>query len=1161
MNEKQKSIHLYLLFIYVVLAILWPIDSYSQNSSIKFDHLSTDQGLSSGAVECVYKDSKGYMWIGTRDGLNRFNGYTFTIFKHDNKDDASISGNNITSIVEDKQGRIWVGTLDDGISVFDWETEIFTNYKHNQKDTQSIADNRIHKILIDEENNVLVATGGGLDIYDRKSDSFEHIKRTSEELKGYNSKSVHSIIQDAPGFFWVRPDFGGVELFDLKNKTFEKFEFDDFNNLIVNRLKPLYKDSKGFLWVGTGVNGVYRVDRQHHLIKHFTFNPANNGLNSNIITSFYEDDQNRIWIGTDGGGINIYNTQTDSFSYIKKNIYINTSLSSDVILEFYEDDSDILWVSTFGGGLNIYRKNKSKFNLYQQSIEESSLSNNSVVALHEGRDGTIWVGTDGGGLDKFNPSTEEFHHIKHSLEDENTISANVITSLYEDHLGYIWAGTYSAGLNRYNPSTGENKRFKIDPDDPKSLEFNNVWAILEDYNNELWFGLLGGLAHYNRETQDFEHYKNDVNDSLSLSNGMIIVLFEDSKKNLWVGTQGGLNLFDREKGTFKRFLYNPDDANSIINNNIRALCEDEKGNLLIGTLGGMSVMNLENFQIYSSGFNELLPNKVINGIQEDKNNNLWISTSNGLFSYNPISNELQKFSKSDGLQGNEFNYTSSVTSRKSGVMYFGGLQGLNSFSPEDIKFSTANPKIVITDFKIFGLSVSKNDSVNGKPFVRESFPYLSEITLSHKETVFSIEFASLDYTSPYENKYRYKLEGFDKSWNNTDALRRTATYMNLSPGEYVLTIQGTNSDGIWSKEERALAIEILPPFWKTWWFISFMVMTSFLAVLFVIHQRTAILVKQKRKLEHEIANRTVLITQQNEELLATNEELMATNDQLVETMNHLEATQDKLVEAEKMASLGVLTAGIAHEINNPINFVFAGANSLEDNLTKIEEIVEAHNSIDEKNYKEKLSEIDRLKKDIQLDKLMHIVNRTIVNIKDGAERVSEIVKGLNIFSSSGNDVLVKFDINMSLDRSFVLLKHKYSEKVEVEKKYGDLPQVDCYPSKLEQVFINMISNASDAIEIKGKIIVVTEIVVRKEKQYVHISIEDSGKGMDESVKKRIFEPFYTTKEVGSGTGLGLAISHSIIESHHGFIEVDSTIGVGTTFHIFLPIHENSSVKI
>ena len=1138
---KMRLSYLYIL---VILNFLLSQNSFAQNFDFKFDHLSTDHGLSSGAVECVFKDSKGYMWIGTRDGLNRYDGYTFTVFKYDSND-GSISGNSITTIVEDAEGKIWIGTLNNGISVFDWNTETFSHYKNGYSGSQPLSDNRIHKILIDEENNILVATGGGLDLYNRNSNSFEHIERSSDELKDFSSKSIHSIIQESPGFFWVRPDFGGVELFDLKNRSFERFVFDDFDKLIVNRLKPLFKDSNGLLWIGTGGNGVYRFDRHNNLFKHFKYDPSVNKLNSNIITSFYEDNQNRIWIGTDGGGINIYNPKTDTFSHINKNIYKEESLSSDVILDIYEDNSEILWISTFGGGVNVFSKNKSKFKLFRQSVEINSLSNNSVIALHEGRDGTIWIGTDGGGLDKFNPSTETFQHFKHSKYNINTMSGNVIKSIYEDHLGYIWIGTYSAGLNRYNPSTQDVKRYSLDSDNPRSLGFKNVWAILEDHEEELWFGLLGGLAHFNRDTEGFTHYINEVDDSTSLSNDIIIVLYEDSKKNFWVGTQGGLNLFDKEKGTFRRFLHEPKKSNSIINNNVRALHEDKNGKLWIGTQGGMSVMNLDNYQISTSIINELLPDQVINGIQEDDENNLWISTNNGLYSYNPISNEIQKFSKSDGLQGSEFNYTSSIKSKKSGTMYFGGLQGLNSFIPENIEFSTMNPSIAITDFKIFGLSVSMKDSINGKLFIRKSLPYLSEITLSHKESVFSIEFASLDYTSPSENKYRYKLEGFDKYWNNTDAIRRTATYMNLPPDDYVLTIQGTNSDGMWSNKEKTLAITILPPFWKTWWFTLLLVLIAILVIWLVINKRTTILIKQKNKLEIEVINRTTQITQQNEELTAANE-------QLVETMDNLKETQNKLIESEKMASLGVLTAGIAHEINNPINFVYAGANSLEDNLTKVKQIVEAHNGIDKDNYKKKIEEIEELKTEIQLDKLMRIVNRTIVNIKDGAERISEIVKGLNIFSSNGNDTLMKFNINQSLDRSLVILKHKHSQKVEIEKKYGEFPLIDCYPNKLEQVFINILSNASDAIDENGKISIATKKTNKEGKEYTHISIKDNGQGMTEKVKKRIFEPFYTTKEVGSGTGLGLAISHSIIESHQGFIEVESEVGKGTVFNIYIP---------
>ncbi|MEQ9023479.1 MAG: two-component regulator propeller domain-containing protein, partial [Pseudomonadales bacterium] len=478
-------------------------------------------------------------------------------------------------------------------------------------------------------------------------------------------------------------------------------------------------------------------------------------------------------------------------------------------------------MSTFRGGVNVFSKYHAKFKLYVEVPgEPNSLSFNSVIALHEGRDGAIWIGTDGGGLDRLDQETGTFKHFRHSPTNRNTISSNVIKSIYEDRQGYIWAGTYAAGLNRYNPKTGRMVRYMPDADNPRSLGDRNVWAITEDYENDLWIGLLGGgLSRYNRARDDFEHYRHDPNDPQSIGGNLIVVFYEDKNRQFWIGTEeGGLSLFDKQNGTFRNFVHDPESTEGLLNNNVRALHEDRLGQLWIGTASGMNLMDIRTKEVTVAPVNAMLPNPVVNGIQEDDQGNLWISTNKGLSVYDVKKNTIQNFSKSDGLQGNEFNYSSSVRSKKTGKMYFGGLQGLNAFDPEEIKLSPFDPKVVITDLKVFDQSVSQKDSLNGRQIIDKALAQVSEVSFTHKENVITIEFAALDYTSPLQNKYRYMLEGFDESWVEVGAAKRSATYTNLDQGDYIFHVNGTNSDGVWSSNPRTLKITILPPWWATWWF-------------------------------------------------------------------------------------------------------------------------------------------------------------------------------------------------------------------------------------------------------------------------------------------------------------------------------------------------------
>jgi len=1086
----------------VLLALPLTNQVNGQNLDLKFDQLSTDQGLSSGTVECSFKDSKGYMWFGTRDGLNRYDGYNATIYKPHPKDTSAISGNIITSITEDADGRIWVSTLNNGISIFDWRTETFSHYKHDINNPSSIANNRVLKIFIDEENNVLIATIGGLDIYNWETDSFDHIEWNTNAPTSLNSNSVYSIIQDAPGFFWIGTHSGSIELFDLKNKTFERFTYNE-NIAVVNRRKPLFKDSKGYIWVGTAEEGAYRLDREKKSFTHFEFDPVVYGVNANIIVTFYEDENNNIWLGSDGEGIHVYHPTTNSFTRIIRNNFRKESLSSNVILDIYKDNSNTVWVGTFEGGVNVYNKIQSKFKLYQKIPGvKNGLSYNSVLCLYECSDGTIWIGTDGGGgLDIFNPSTEEFKNFKHSPTNTNTLSGNVITSICEDHHGNVWVGTYATGLNKYNPTTKEFTRFIDNPSDPRSLGDKNVWSLLEDQKNNLWVGLLGGgLARFNPNTQDFDHYRNDINDTLSLSDDLVVVLFEDSRGNLWVGTENGLNLFDTEKGTFKRFMHHTENDNSIINNSIKALYEDESGRLWIGTSGGMSIMNIKNFQVVTSPISEFLSYQVVNGILEDENNLLWVSTNTGLYSHNPTSNETQRFSTSDGLQGNEFNYGSSVKSEKTGMMFFGGINGLNSFMPKDIVFSSFNPNIVITDLKVLGKSVSKSNLINDKVLINESLPYLNEITLTHEETVFSVEFSSLDYASSNQNKYRYKLEGHDELWNYTDASRRIATYMNLPPDDYKLYIQGTNSDGVWSTNERVLNITILPPWWATWWF-RIVLAIAIISLFFLLHySRVRLLKKQKYKLNEMVEERTEIIQNQIQELVIKNKELEESTKEL----------NDVNRELDEFAYV------ISHDLKAPLR----GIANLSEWISN--------------DYKDKLDE-----------KGLEFLSMMVSKVKKLETLINDILE----YSRTGKSerIFVKVNLNNIISNVLDALQVPDHFTIEVD----DLPEVNGVKTEWYQILQNLITNG---IKYNKKEKGLIKIYCEKIEGHQTISVWDNGIGIKEKYFDKIFKVFQTLNvdfDINS-TGIGLATVRKLVELNNAKILVESEVDEYTCFSIELP---------
>lgn len=837
----------------------------------KFTHITPDEGLSTGTVNCTLKDSKGFVWIGTVDGLNRYDGYNLKIFKNDQSDSTSISGNIVTAIAEDNDGKIWVGTRTGGLSIFDWETETFTQLNAESINGQLVG-GHVRKFIVDADNNVLFATqGAGIGIYNRENDSYEVLKHDPDDPASIPSNTVFDIIEESPGSYWIGAHAQGIARLDFKTRGFEFYSYDAEYRVTEANRKPIFKDSQGNVWIGTDGKGAIKFNVNSQTFDYFN---SDNGLTMNIVTSFYEDENGYILIGTDGAGINIYDPVTGQFGYMESNIIDDESLTSNAIYEMREDDSGVVWISTFRGGVNIYSKFRNKFHLWEQIPGESNtISFNSVIALNETQDGYVWIGTDGGGLDRLDPETGEFIHYTHSDSNPYSISSNVAIALEEDGNGDLWVGTYSGGVNRFNRQSGRFKNYLPDPNDPYSVNSRNVWAVLEDKQGTIYLGELGGgLARFDPSIDGFIHYMQSE-DPGSISSNLIITLFEDSKGNFWVGTEdGGLNLFDRKTEQFTIFRNIPGDSTSILNDNIRSLHEDAKGNLWIGTAEGLSVMNIKDKSIKRSLFNDKLPNSVINGILEDDNGNLWISTNKGLSKCNPSAEEVINFTVADGLQGTEFNYTSSVKT-KTGRMYFGGIKGLNDFHPDQVELSSYNPNVEITDIRLFDRSLRSLENNKAALKLQQSFTSLEELTLRHDQNVLSIEFASLDFTSPASNTYRYKLEGFNEDWVHTDATDRQARYTNLDPDSYLLRIQGTNSDGVWSDNERQLIINVLPPWWATWWFRTLMVVLVVGVVIAITMWRQKQIQLQRQILQNKVDEATSQVMERNKTLQAQQDNL------------------------------------------------------------------------------------------------------------------------------------------------------------------------------------------------------------------------------------------------------------------------------------------------
>ncbi|MEM6643053.1 MAG: two-component regulator propeller domain-containing protein [Bacteroidota bacterium] len=834
-----------------------------------FEILDIEDGLSSNTVNCVFEDSRGYTWIGSFEGLDRYDAYTVTSFNSQSKELEELLGQNITSIAEDSFGEIWIGTRGAGIFIYSWELGAFRQLGPEH----DLPEGRILFIKPTADGRMLVSINKvGLGLYDFDKEKFTLHKPDPRNPVAISSSVVLSAVQENENEFWLGANGNTVELFNVQSGNAQIFSFDDSPDEQTGMHKPLLKAKDGDLWIGTSGKGLYRFDIN---AKRFTrYDAASSSLSSNLITTLYEDATGTLYIGTDGGGISVLDFQRQDWSYINYSPSPG-ALNSNAVYDIYKDSEGRIWISTVRGGINIYSPYKTKFGLLKPiPYESKSIGSPSVTDVIQAENGLIWLCTDGGGVDVIDLNSGVFEHFRHDPKNpSSTISTNAVISLGEDANGNIWAGTFSGGVNRINPRSGEIKQFLPDPGNPGSINSKNVWSIYLDASNDLWFGLLGGgLDKFIPSSNRFKHYKPSQSKN-SISGSRVMVLLEDSRNNFWIGTGSkGLDLLDRKTDTFTNYQHKKGDSSTLLSNKVRTLFEDNANRLWIGTTRGVNIMDLNTLEVSVHKVNRLLPDININGIQQDQEGNYWIATKKGLSRYREDSNETTNFTKANGLQGSDFNYTASITATD-GTMYFGGTNGLNFFDPSKVEVSPIVPSVVITDIKLFDKSVSGLKSAEGERLIKSSIHALKEITFQYKENAIEINFSSLDYTDPTANKYRYQLEGFDQDWVYTDALQRSASYTNLDPGKYNFMVQGTNSDGIWSTKTRALSLTILPPWWQTWWFriLAFLLIGATATV--IIKWRMRLLKKQKESLRSQVAAATAQVNDQNSALRVEQEAL------------------------------------------------------------------------------------------------------------------------------------------------------------------------------------------------------------------------------------------------------------------------------------------------
>ncbi len=804
---------------------------------MKFDQLSLEQGLSQSTVNAIVQDGEGFMWFGTQDGLNRYDGYTITPYKYTPQDTTSISDNSIWALCRDHYGDLWIGTMRGGLNRYLTPQDKFVHYSHDPNNPHSLSENNVTSVFEDRNGGIWIGTlSSGLNYYDRETNQFIHFRLEQSDQQTGNDNTIWSICQDQKNNVWVAT-WNGLAQLRLR-KTAHGVEIDslinyrhipaDPNSLSGNNVRVVYVDRKGILWIGTWGNGLNCFDPFSGHFKHYQHSSGDTrSLTSNLIYSVCEDSKGNLWVGTGDAGLNLYNPDGDNFTYSRRDPPDQYSLNNDIICSLYEDRTGTLWVGTGAGGVNRYDWRKSRFPHYRDDQNNpDDLSGNDVWSIMQDRHGELWIGTYGGGLNKFDRKNKRFTHYKHDPANKNSISHDNVLALCETKEGDIWIGTEGGGLDRFDQSSGRFVHHRNNPRDLNTVSQDEITVIREAANGDLWIGTNGsGVDRYNPRSATFVHYRHDDKDSHSLAGTAVMAIYEDRKGTIWIGTWGGgLHRFDQASDSFVQYQPVSGNSNSLNNSTVLSIYEDEGGLLWIGTYGG----GLNMFDRTAGTFSHLtetdgLPNNVVYGILSDDNGNLWVSTNKGLSKYNPKTGTFRNYDVKDGLQGNEFNQ-GSYYGNKGGELFFGGINGFNAFYPDSITDNPNVPPVFLTSFKVFDKPVELNQSVAA----------IKELQLSYSQNFFSFEFVALNYTSTEKNRYAYMLEGLDHQWINAGN-RRYASYTNLDPKEYILRVKGANNDGVWNEQGIAVGITIIPPYWKTWWF-RFLATASVVCLLFLMYR-------------------------------------------------------------------------------------------------------------------------------------------------------------------------------------------------------------------------------------------------------------------------------------------------------------------------------------
>lgn len=1118
-----------------------------------FDRLSLSHGLSQSSVSCIAQDPQGFLWFGTQDGLNRYDGYQFYVFKHDLTDTQTISNNWINTILFDKTGVLWVGTQNGGLNRIDADLQFNLRVTRFRSLTgKTVPDN---VMALYEDKNGMIWCGmrsGGLVTIDPQSLKISQIPQTKSFQKNgleYDllpDHRIQAIFEDKDGFLWLGSSNQGLMRYDPSKKKYKHYLHDahSSNSLSHNEVKVINQDHTGIIWIGTLGGGVTLFDPKTE--RFYPFSSKYHSVNDTkllFIWSIHRDPQNRMWIGYLSEGLDCIPDVSGKDVINYRNDKSNPrSISDNYVMSVYTDRGGTFWVGTGGGGLNKYNPYNIKFKHYHNQLHTSnSLNNNFVWTISEDHQGLIWIGTKEG-LNRFDPGTESFE-VYPQKNSKSSLNSAQIWSIMEDQDHHLWVGTGGNGLIRLGRDRGVLKEYQAMQDDhlqtrgsrvslQKRPNDNFIWCLLEEDPGIIWTGTArGGINVLDVKNELWSYYRHDPSDSSSLGADYVRVMYKDLRGQIWIGTKGGgLNRWIPHRKSFERWVHETNDTGSISHNDVLCIAEDLKGQLWIGTTEGLNLYNQarNSFVRYTTA--EGLPDANIYGVLPDASGFLWLSTNKGIIRLDISNSEkengkipaerIRLYDVSDGVQQLEFNSGAYLRSHD-GNFYFGGINGFNCFKPGEIRNNPYIPPVVLSAFTHQNVHYRNP----GKDFFRE-------IRLSHKDRFIAFEFSALDFAAPEKNHYMYQLQGFDKDWIFAGN-RRFVNYTNLDPGDYIFRVKGSNSDGLWNKEYLQIPVMISPPFWKTGWFVFLSILLLTGLVFSIYYYQVRSVEKRNMILKQTIAERTSELTDYAKKLEQANEALQQANRQITESNEALVVANRQITIANQMKSK--FLANMSHELRTPLNAIIGFSDIILQKtlggLTNEQE--DAVKAVLEsgKNLLRLINDILDLSK-IEAGKME--LNRSDVSLQEIVLSARNVVAPL-------------------------LKKKRQTVQVLISDR---VPELYVDETKIKQVLLNLLSNANKFSPEDGKIVIAADVVLHEDGSCDELDLRviDNGCGIPADELELVFQEFRQSSISQSanypkGTGLGLTLSRKIIEMHHGSLRAESDGISGSTFIVRLPLKE------